>query len=196
MLFRPATASDVDAVTNTIALAFATDPLWGPALARADGSTDHAWGYWRLFVEGALPHGTVFMLEHALSVAVWIPPGESEMSDDAEASLRQIVTDNLNPDGAAAMFELWDRFDGNHPTARPPHAYLSLLATHPDNPGKGLGQQLLADTLDHFAGLPAYLESTNPVNNHRYERQGFAPIGGFQAVLNDAPVTTMWRDAS
>ena len=43
-------------------------------------------------------------------------------------------------------------------------------------------------------GIPAYLESSNPVNNHRYERAGFRRIGGFDAVLNDATLSTMWRD--
>jgi predicted GNAT family acetyltransferase len=41
--------------------------------------------------------------------------------------------------------------------------------------------------------MPAYLESSNPANNHRYERQGFRAVGEFRTVLDDAVVTTMWR---
>jgi hypothetical protein len=44
-------------------------------------------------------------------------------------------------------------------------------------------------------GAPAYLESTNPGNDHRYERAGFRRIGGFEAVIDGAPIATMWRPA-
>jgi GNAT superfamily N-acetyltransferase len=92
------------------------------------------------------------------------------------------------------LHELFERFDGNHPHAEP-HAYLSLLATHPDHRGRGIGQTLLADVLGRWdtLGVPSYLESTNPANDHRYVRAGFRPIGGFRAVIDAAPITTMWR---
>jgi hypothetical protein len=44
-------------------------------------------------------------------------------------------------------------------------------------------------------GMPTYLESSNPANNHRHERLGFAKIGEFFPPSSDIPVTTMWRDA-
>lgn len=75
--------------------------------------------------------------------------------------------------------------------------YLNFLATHPDHRGQGLAQRMLAENLAEFdaQGVPSYLESSNPANIHRYERAGFSVIGGFPAVLGDAYVTTMWRDA-
>ena len=101
---------------------------------------------------------------------------------------------SLEPAAARSMFELWRRFAANHPRDEP-HAYLSLLVNHPDHRGQGIGQRLLAEDLARFDadGVPAYLESTNPGNDHRYERAGFERIGGFQAVLDDAPISTMWR---
>jgi GNAT superfamily N-acetyltransferase len=192
---RIASGADIDAVTNTIALAFASDPVWGAALARPDGATEHHIPYWRLFVEGAVPQGTVFTTDDdASAVAVWIPPGGSEMSEEQEEQLRQIVVDNLAPDAQDAMFALWDRFDSNHPQTEP-HAYLSLLATHPDHRGKGIAQALLRENLADLdrQGVPAYLESTNPGNDHRYERVGFAKIGEFAGAVEGSIVSTMWR---
>jgi predicted GNAT family acetyltransferase len=58
--------------------------------------------------------------------------------------------------------------------------------------------RLLAESLarideDHAA---CYLESSNPANNHRYERLGFAAVGAFHPPGRESvPVTTMWRDA-
>ena len=41
----------------------------------------------------------------------------------------------------------------------------------------------------------AYLESSNPANNHRYQRYGFEKIGEFYPPGGTSPVTTMWREA-
>jgi ribosomal protein S18 acetylase RimI-like enzyme len=195
MDFRVAVASDRDAVTETIMLAFRDDPIWGVALTGRDGATAHIRRFWEFFVDGALPHGTIHLGGDAATVAVWIPPGVPEMTPEQHDELDGLMAANLAPERARAFAELWERFESAHPEA-PPHMYLSLLATHPDHRGRGIGQQLLAANLADFdaAGLPAYLESTNPANNHRYERAGFRPIGRFQAVIDDAPVTTMWRD--
>ncbi|GAB3123238.1 GNAT family N-acetyltransferase [Glaciibacter psychrotolerans] len=201
---RIATENDLDRVTETVHLAFLDDPVWSVALARPDGSTEHARDFWRQYVRGAQRYSTVFLVEgtevgggdEAAAVAVWLPPGGDELSDEHEAEIERIVREYLEPDAARALFLLWERFEAHHPHDEP-HAYLSLLATHPTHRGRGIGQQLLAENLAHFdsAGIHSYLESTNPANNHRYERAGFARIGEFSAVLNEAPVTTMWRSA-
>ena len=191
---RPATHADLARVTETLTLAFASDPVWGVALAGPDGSTAHHPAYWSLFVEGALRYSTVFVADDDSAVSLWIPPDGTELSDEQDGAARALVRTSLEPGAATALFSLWDRFEANHPHGEP-HAYLSLLATHPDHSGKGAGQRLLAEGLEHWdaAGLPAYLESTNPGNDHRYERAGFRRIGGFTAILDDAPVSTMWR---
>lgn len=197
MSMRAATEQDLEPVIETVHLAFLGDPVWSVALARPDGATDHAREFWGQYVRGALRYSTVFVVDgadgEAAAVSVWLPPDGTELSDEQEAEIERIVRDNLEPDAAGALFELWERFEANHP--QEPHAYLSLLATHPDHRGRGIGQQLLADNLAHFdaQGVPSYLESTNPANDHRYERAGFERIGEFSAVLTDAPITTMWR---
>ncbi len=191
---RPATRDDVDRVTATLTLAFLHDPVWSVALARPDGSTTHHAAYWKHYVEGSLRYSTVHMTEDASAVSIWITPGGTDLSDRQEATLEHLVRTSLEPASARAMFELWQRFESNHPRGER-HAYLSLLATHPDHRGQGIGQRLLAANLAWFDAdrLPAYLESTNPGNDHRYERAGFQRIGGFHAVLDNAPISTMWR---
>jgi ribosomal protein S18 acetylase RimI-like enzyme len=194
---RIASSADVEAVTEIIALAFATDPVWAPALARDDGSTAHHLAFWRQFVEGAVPQGMVFRSDDDAAVAVWIPPGADEMTEAQVDVLRGVVIESLDPAAQEAMFQLWDRFDSHHPQDEP-HAYLSLLATHPDHRGRGIAQALVRENLAEFdrRRLPAYLESTNPANDHRYERLGFAKIGSFPGVADGSTVSTMWRFAS
>ena len=191
---RQAGPADIDRASETIAFAFEHDPVWSVALARSDGGTDHLRPYWRFFVASAVEQHGVWLLDDAAAVSVWIPPGGVELPPEQLAAVEAFYHAQLGAGGGNQMDELFERFEANHPTAEP-HAYLSLLATHPDHRGRGIGQGLLANNLAHWdeLGVPTYLESTNPANDHRYERAGFRRIGGFTSVRDGAPISTMWR---
>jgi ribosomal protein S18 acetylase RimI-like enzyme len=171
--------------------------VWGPALARPDGSAAHRIRFWQRFVDGAVPHGMVHIADGDTAIALWIPPGEEEMTEAMVDELRDIVTTELPAASHEAMFALWDRFDEAHDQDEP-HAYLSLLATHPDHRGRGIAQALVRENLADLdrRGIPAYLESTNPANDHRYERLGFAKVGAFEGFAPGTVVSTMWRAAA
>ena len=57
--------------------------------------------------------------------------------------------------------------------------------------------ELLAANLARIntEGMPAYLESSNPANNARYEGLGFKRHGEFSTPDGEHRVTTMWREA-
>jgi ribosomal protein S18 acetylase RimI-like enzyme len=91
-------------------------------------------------------------------------------------------------------FELFDRA---HPR-EVPHFYLSLLGTRAEHRGRGYGLGLLAGNLRRIdeAGMPAYLEASNPANVALYERHGFEVRGSFKLPGDGPEVFTMWRDAA
>jgi len=195
MQSRPATPADADYVAGCLALAFRSDPVWELALRRADGANDHHHAYWRLFVDGALRYGTVFLTDGGEAVSVWLPPDGTELADEQSQVLGLLLEKHLSADNHAAIFELYGRFEASR-APLPEHYYLSLLGTHPDYRGRGVGQALLAEDVarwDRF-GLPTYLESSNARNNHRYERAGYRSIGGFSAVRDETWITAMWRN--
>lgn len=184
MRSRPATEEDLDAVVATLTAAFATDPLWRWAFAQiADLES-----LWRLLIASALRrYGSVRMLDGAAAAALWIPPGGSELNEEEETRLGSEL-----PGHVLALLE---RFEQSHPDG-PPHHYLSLLGTRPDQRGKGLGMRLLAECLERFdaEGVPTYLESSNPANDARYERVGYREVGSFTTPDGAHRVATMWRE--
>ena len=192
---RRASAADIDRLTAIIALAFARDPLWGHALARPDGSTAHHAEFWRLFVAGATRYPCTWLTGGGEAASIWIPPGGTEMTPAQEQQLADLAAEHLGP-AAGDYLGLVSRFEAAHPHAEP-HYYLSLLGTHPDHRGKGLGMRLLAQVLEQVDAehVPVYLESTNPANNRRYAAVGFEPHGEFEYPGGGPVVTTMWRPA-
>lgn len=173
----------------------AHDPLWEHAFARPDGRTvDHA-AFWRVFVAGALRYPSSWVANGGEATSIWIPPGGTEMTLEQQQHLAEVATGQLGSK-AGEYLELLRRFDVAHPQDEP-HYYLTLLATHPQHWGNGIGMRLLAHNLElvdaeHF---PAYLESSNLANDRRYAAVGFEPCGEFRYPGDGPAVTTMWRSA-
>ena len=192
---RVAGPTDLDAVVNTIAVAFHNDPVWSWAFRDEAKRPEQFRRWWPLFVEGAIPYGFTWMGEHAETISVWIPPGMPELSDEAEARIPPLLDEMLGARASMVLHGLL-QFETAHPHDEP-HYYLSFVATHDDHRGQGIGEQLLAQNLDiidreHRA---AYLESSNPRNLERYARLGFRPHVDFTLPDDGPTVTTMWRAA-
>jgi GNAT superfamily N-acetyltransferase len=187
---RVATERDLDLVTETLAAAFSSDPLWGWAFPERVSLT--AW--WRFFVSSAFRYSWVWIADEGAAASVWIPPGGVELTDEDEQRVEPLLRELIGG-RTPEVLELLDRFERAHPH-QAPHYYLSLLGTHPDHRGKGIGMALLADGLARIdsEGMPTYLESSNSANDPRYERLGFSRIGGFTRPDEGASVSTMWRE--
>jgi predicted N-acetyltransferase YhbS len=193
--YRTATPDDAAAIAEIVTLAFSTDPLWGPALARPDGGLDHQRAYWDVFVAGALRYpatGVALDDGRIVAVAIWIPWGGTELTEEQEQQIDDLIAAEL-PERDGDLHELFRRFEAAHPEE--PHHYLSLFATHPEHRGRGLGMGLLRHDLERLdeLGIAAYLESSNPANDARYAGVGFELVGRFESPMTGAPVTTMWR---
>ncbi|HEX6689298.1 MAG TPA: GNAT family N-acetyltransferase [Solirubrobacterales bacterium] len=191
---RIAAAADLPAVAATMAEAFYDDPVWGWAFPDSERRLEQHRVLWRFAVESALDYRWVWLTADCASASLWIPPGEPELRPEDEERMEPLLVELLG-DGAARVLDTFERFDAAHPQGEP-HYYLSLLATHPDHRGRGLGMGLLADNLVRIdaEGAPAFLESSNPANDHRYERLGFVRCGEFKLAEGGPSVTQMWRD--
>lgn len=190
MNVRVATRGDLDGVTETLTAAFASDPLWSWAFPEVDALA--AW--WRFCISSAMRYPWVWVAEDCAAASVWIPPGGVELTEDEEEGVEDLLGDLVGA-RRPEVLRLLASFEESHPTGRA-HYYLSLLGTHPKHGGKGLGMGLLAENLKLIdeQGACAYLESSNPGNDPRYERQGFKRVGSFERPDGELIVSTMWRD--
>jgi GNAT superfamily N-acetyltransferase len=188
------TEAQVGAVTDLFARAFYDDPTWSWAFPDPAKRLENYRRMWGLIIHTAVPYGSVWTTSDGGAAAVWIPPGRPELTPEAEAKVEPLLREALGSH-ADDVLELMERFGANHPH-HPPHYYLSLLGTHPEHRGKGKGMALLSQTLAEIdkEGMPAYLESSNPNNNARYENVGFVQVGEFAAPGDGPTVTRMWRD--
>jgi len=181
---------------ETLVLAFAGDPLWGGwAFLDREQAREHRRAFFSLWLRSALRYPEVRVTEGCESVALWYPPGGSEETGEDQRLLVSTARSLLG--GHAERFlKACDLIEASHPK-REPHYYLSLLGTHDDHRGKGLGMTLLRENLARIdaARMPVYLESTNPGNNARYERLGFMSIGAYSFPENGPRVEMMWRSA-
>jgi GNAT superfamily N-acetyltransferase len=190
---RVAGLVDRPQVISTLVSAFLDDPVWTWAFPDADRRPAQYEVLWGVFVDNALPHGWVWITEHAEAAAVWFPPETAELSSQDEGRLPSLLR-QLVGERAPALMELFALFDAARPAE--PHYYLDLFGTHADHRGRGLGMGLLRHTLSLIdqQKMPAYLESSNPVNDARYGAVGFVPHG--RVRIPDGPAaTTMWRPA-
>ena len=188
------TEAEAEQVTELFTLAFFEDPTWSWAFPEPSTRMDDARAWWGLLVHSAVPYGWVWMADDGGAAALWIPPGEPELSAEDEAKVEPLFRARV---GAHAddVLTLLDRFESSHPR-QTPHYYLSLLGTHPDHRGQGKGMALLAANLAQLdeLGMPAYLESSNRANDHRYERLGFEHVGEFAVPGGEPTLACMWRD--
>jgi GNAT superfamily N-acetyltransferase len=189
-----ATRAEIPTAVETLARAFYADPVWSWAFPDPGRRLAQHRAVWGLVAEAALDYGSAWLTGESAAVALWIPPGKPELRPEDEARLEGMLSELLG-DGAARVLQTFDRFEAAHPRSEP-HYYLSLLGTHPDQRGRGLGMGLLAATLERIdtEAAPAFLESSNPINTPRYERLGFAICGEFELPEDGPSVTQMWRD--
>jgi GNAT superfamily N-acetyltransferase len=187
---RVATPDDLDGLTATLTAAFQGDPLWSWAFREPEKLA--VW--WRFLIESALRYPWTWISGDYAAASVWIPFGGTELTAEEQTQVEPLLTD-LVGHRASGVMEMLDRFEDFHPRDEL-HYYLSLLGTHPEHRGGGVGMALLADNLARIdtVGMAAYLESSNPANDKRYERLGFVRTGDFSTPDGSCTVTTMWRD--
>lgn len=190
---RRLTSDDLPAAAAALASAFADDPVFTWILGRGNQPKLVRFFTGQLAEQLADPDHCVDVDDSGRAVALWkdvdewVPSPEPQLSELWPLirffGLRIFRVRHVTP----AM-------DAAHPAG--PHRYLKFIGAHTNHQGSGLGSALLRSMLDECdqQGLPAYLESSNPVNNALYHRFGFEDRGLVGLPKGAPPLMSMWRD--
>jgi ribosomal protein S18 acetylase RimI-like enzyme len=141
--------------------------------------------------------GEIFTTPSLTGVAIWFRPGSEHLS--LWALLRQKTFPPLQA-GPASLWRFFQAVDCVSRVHRQhvpgPHWYLFLLTVAPACHGQGLGGRLIQPILDRAdaAGLPCYLETTNPPAVPFYEKHGFKVVHQDQLPNGRTPFWGLRRD--
>lgn len=191
---RVAVPGDLDAIVSTFTSAFFHDPVWGSVFPDEGRRAGQAGVMWRIYAGSALRYPWTLVTPDAEAAAVFIPAGGVELTEAEAAGLEGRLAGVSDAGTARAIVAIGEQFEAAHPAE--PFFHLSILGTHADHRGKGLGMGLVAEGLARIdaLGAPVYLESTNPANLKRYESVGFEARDEI-VTAGGQVVTTMWRPA-
>ena len=194
---RSATAADRAKLADSLASAFADDPLfnWMAGTGPNKPLQPKVRVMFDAFVKIELRKAghLVFTDEDGIGAAIWKAPSKWKMPNGdllraMPAMLRAFGTKVPRMTGAISAIEKV------HPKEE--HYYLEALGTRQDMQSKGVGSAVIGHMLDRCdaEGLPAYLESSNVRNVPFYARHGFEKTGEIVCGKGAPTVTAMWRD--
>jgi GNAT superfamily N-acetyltransferase len=182
---------DVDVVATVASRGFFDDPVMSWVFPDLDTRLDALEASFTNLALRMLSRGGRVDVVDGSCTAMWLAPDPPPPPEDilpARESWHLFtaeVTERFSALGAV--------MDAAHPGA--PHWYLNVLATLPEEQGRGLGARIVRPVLDFCdrEGVPAYLESSNARNLPFYFRLGWVQTG--EIVVPDGPTLfPMWRE--
>lgn len=173
--------ADAERAGDTLAKAFSSDPLASYMLPDpGERQRLLPWHFATLVRYGVLFGETYATSGNVRGVAVWLTPGETEMTPE------RLAAAGMDQAPAVLGTEAWERFmgvmeymEGLHAADMPDeHWYLAAIGVDPEVAGKGLGSALLQPVLEtaDAQGKPCYLETAAADNKPFYEGHGFAVV--------------------
>lgn len=168
-----ATKAEEQRVTDTIVLAFSSDPVMRWFYPSPNDYLHHFPEFVRIYGGKAFDHGTAHYLRDFAAAALWLPP---DVRPDEDA-LVELFRNSLSEERQEQAWSVMEQLDSYHPTE--PFWHLPTIGTDPTQQRKGYGSALMKHALEicDREGEIAYLESSNPLNISLYARHGFEILG-------------------
>lgn len=140
-----------------------------------------------------VPNGFSYRLGDE-GAAMWmLPGGDDRIGFWAMQKLRFNAVFRASRGAIGRIEHTVAAMEAAHP--RFAHAYLFTIGVRPGAQGKGLGRRLMLPVLAACdrAGLPAYLENSNPQNHGFYRSCGFEHVQWIEPVPGAPPLEAMLR---
>ncbi|RJQ73807.1 N-acetyltransferase [Pseudonocardiaceae bacterium YIM PH 21723] len=193
MTIRQATVDDAAGIAGLIATAFHDLPATAWLIADPVERARVLPANFRIYVDHALAHGEIHLLEDGpdtpVAAAVWFAEPSGPPPADYDVLLKTACGEHTE------RFRILDElFENNHPQDVP-HQFLAFLATRPDQQGRGLGGILLDHRHERLdaEGIPAFLHASSPGSRRLYERHGYELRGPVFHLPGGPPFWPLWR---
>jgi ribosomal protein S18 acetylase RimI-like enzyme len=190
---RKAQPEELAVAAAVLARAFADDPVFVYCFPDAERRRRGVPAFFDLVVRTLAVYDEIYLAGDA-AAAVWVPPGEPPVPEEAAeafgAQAVEIGGEDMERFGAVMKLT-----EEHHPAE--PCAYLWFIGVDPGRQRRGLGSALMTPLLQRYDAqrMPAYLEATSPRNRDLYLRHGFAVVS--ELTLPDGPqMWPMWREPS
>lgn len=190
---RRATPADREAISRTLARAFADDPVM-QFLVAGNALPEHkAMKFFDVFQRLHMHHGHVYTTHDGGAAAIWAPPGEWKMRFRSvlrhSPTFLQLYGSRFIPN-----LSVLNLLEKEHPSA--PHYYLQFIGTDPEHQGKGLASALIRPMIERadVEAVGIYLESSKESNVPFYSRFGFEVRKEIRHRRNGPAQWLMWRD--
>jgi ribosomal protein S18 acetylase RimI-like enzyme len=193
-------ASNIDDAADVVARAFFDDPLERYMLPDDGARWKASSARFRNVLRYGHLVGEVYTAGKDLdAAAMWLPPGETEMSDDRMAQAGMFELQAIVGQEAFSRFiPVIEVFDGLHASDAPGrHWYLLVIGVDPSKQRTGLGRALIEPMLARAdaEGVPCYLETANDTNLGFYTHLGFTIIHDIVEPVSGLRLLTFRRDA-
>ncbi|MFC0007522.1 GNAT family N-acetyltransferase [Micromonospora siamensis] len=175
-----ATRADRPRAISSLVAAFAADPVLRHLFPDDADYPRYAAAFFGHLFDKRVDQKTIWTISGGASLAMWdAPAARTAQPDDPLAA-------QLPVDALARMHAYDEAVRAALP--RTPYWYLGVLGTDPAHAGKQWGRAVMAQGLRRAAadGLPALLETGNPVDVEIYRRAGWEVA---QVVTTAAPLT-------
>jgi ribosomal protein S18 acetylase RimI-like enzyme len=192
-IVRTATRADTVPLSQSLARAFYTDPVFSYFLPDDSTRLKKLETVMRILFKLGEPHHACFTTTNYESVTLWRPPNEWDVPFWAYIVNGPALLGAFGSNILRVLGTL-DQMEKLHPHI--PHWYLQTIGTDPERQGKGYGSLIMRQQLAvaDAAGLPCYLESSKDTNIAIYKSFGFEVTG--EIKIPDGPTLwPMWRDA-
>ncbi len=191
---RHALSQDLPELARTLESAFFDDPVMSWFFEGEKKRRQALAALMPFLLRVGMSRGHVYTVQSRRAATIWSPPDVPFFDERSQGEMAELMRAQMGV-GADEKLAALQKLEQVHP--RDSHFYLLSIGTHADHQGRGLGAQVLEPVLSTCDAeqLPAYLESSNPLNIPFYERHGFG-------VVSEIPVPEgptfypMWREPS
>ena len=106
--YRRATLDDLPALTDVMTTAFIADPAWGPYSFPDDARREQqSSAFWEQGLRAALRFPWTLVTPGCEAAAVWIPPGEPEMTPGQEREMEALTDRMLGAEQTAVVMDIF-----------------------------------------------------------------------------------------